>query len=212
MIRTLFRSSLATLCLLSLPFAAMADEQDVAAERLNTLLSSANTMSADFSQMTLSSNGANLQEATGSLVLKRPGMFRWHTDAPAEQLLVSDGEQIWLYDPDLEQVTIQKMDKRLTHTPALLLSGDVSKLQENFVITVIESGNIAEFLLTPKANDTLFDNLRLSFMDGRINDMQMSDAVGQRTNILFQDVKINEPVQQREFTFEIPPGVDVISE
>ena len=80
MIRTLFRSSLATLCLLSLPFAAMADEQDVAAERLNTLLSSANTMSADFSQMTLSSNGANLQEATGSLVLKRPGMFRWHTD------------------------------------------------------------------------------------------------------------------------------------
>lgn len=212
MIKTLFRSSLATLCLLSLPFSALADEQSAAAERLNTLLSSANTMSADFSQMTLSSNGANLQEATGNLVLKRPGMFRWHTDPPAEQLLVSDGEQIWLYDPDLEQVTIQKMDKRLTHTPALLLSGDVSKLEENFVITVVESGNVAEFLLTPRVNDTLFDNLRLSFLDGKINDMQMSDAVGQRTNILFRDVKINAPMQQRQFTFEIPPGVDVISE
>jgi outer membrane lipoprotein carrier protein len=204
MIKTFFRSSLATLCLLSLPFAAMADEQSVAAERLNILLSRASTMSANFSQMTLSSNGASLQEATGSLVLKRPGMFRWHTDPPAEQLLVSDGEQIWLYDPDLEQVTIQKMDKRLTHTPALLLSGDVSKL--------IESGVVSEFRLTPKANDTLFDNLRLSFQGEKINDMQMSDAIGQRTNILFQNVKTNESMQQSQFSFDIPSGVDVISE
>lgn len=212
MIKTFFRSSLATLCLLGLPLAALADEQSIAAERLNTLLSRANTMSADFSQMTLSSNGANLQQATGKLVLQRPGMFRWHTDAPAEQLLVSDGEQIWLYDPDLEQVTIQKMDKRLTHTPALLLSGDVSQLEENFDLAVVESGNIAEFMLTPKVNDTLFDSLRLSFLDGKINDMQLSDAVGQRTNILFQDVRLNEGVQQDQFTFDIPPGVDVISE
>ncbi|MFT6429365.1 MAG: outer membrane lipoprotein carrier protein [Halopseudomonas sp.] len=212
MIKTFFRSSLATLCLLSLPFAAMADEQSVAAERLNILLSRASTMSANFSQMTLSSNGASLQEATGSVVLKRPGMFRWHTDPPAEQLLVSDGEQIWLYDPDLEQVTIQKMDKRLTHTPALLLSGDVSKLEENFNITVIESGDVSEFLLTPKANDTLFDNLRLSFQGEKINDMQMSDAIGQRTNILFQNVKTNESMQQSQFSFDIPSGVDVISE
>jgi outer membrane lipoprotein carrier protein len=212
MIKTLFRSSLAALCLIALPMAAHADAEAVAAERLNTLLSRANTMSADFSQMTLSSNGANLQESSGRLVLKRPGMFRWHTAPPAEQLLVSDGEQIWLYDPDLEQVTIQKMDKRLTHTPALLLSGDVSKLQENFDITVIESGNVSEFLLTPKVNDTLFDNLRLSFLDGKINDMQLSDAVGQRTNILFQGVKVNESVQQSDFSFEVPPGVDVISE
>jgi outer membrane lipoprotein carrier protein len=212
MIKTFFRSSLATLCLLSLPFSAMADEQSVAAERLNILLSRANNMTADFSQMTLSSNGASLQEATGSVVLKRPGMFRWHTDPPAEQLLVSDGEQIWLYDPDLEQVTIQKMDKRLTHTPALLLSGDVSALEENFNITVVESGDVSEFLLTPKANDTLFDNLRLSFLGGKLNDMQMSDAIGQRTNILFHDVTLNQGVQQGQFTFDIPPGVDVISE
>ncbi|WP_373186023.1 outer membrane lipoprotein chaperone LolA [Halopseudomonas sp.] len=212
MIKTLFRSSLATLCLIGLPFAALAEEQGAAAERLNTLLSRANTMTAGFSQMTLSSNGANLQEASGSLVLKRPGMFRWHTVPPAEQLLVSDGEQIWLYDPDLEQVTIQKMDKRLTHTPALLLSGDVSTLEENFDITVVESGNVSEFLLTPRVNDTLFDSLRLSFLDGKINDMQLSDAVGQRTNILFHDVTVNQGVQQEQFTFDIPSGVDVISE
>ncbi len=211
MLKSLFRHSLAALCLFSLPTMVMADE-DAAAQRLNTLLSHASTMTADFSQMTLSSNGASMQETTGNLALKRPGMFRWHTDAPAEQELVSNGQTIWLYDPDLEQVTIQEMDQRLTHTPALLLSGDVSKLQENFTITWEDSGNVIDFTLTPKVSDTLFDSLRLSFRDGVINDMQMSDAVGQRTNILFQDVQLNQSMNEEQFTFDIPDGIDVISE
>ncbi|WOD13068.1 outer membrane lipoprotein chaperone LolA [Pseudomonas sp. NyZ704] len=211
MLKSLFRHSLAALCLFSLPAMVMADE-DAAAQRLNTLLSNASTMTADFSQMTLSANGASMQETTGNLALKRPGMFRWHTDAPAEQELVSNGETIWLYDPDLEQVTIQEMDQRLTHTPALLLSGDVSKLQENFTITWEDSGNVIDFTLTPKVSDTLFDSLRLSFRDGVINDMQMSDAVGQRTNILFQDVQLNQSMNEEQFTFDIPDGIDVISE
>lgn len=211
MLKSLVRHSLATLCLFSLPALVMADEE-AAAQRLNGLLSNASTMTADFSQMTLSANGSSMQETTGNLALKRPGMFRWHTDAPAEQELVSDGKQIWLYDPDLEQVTIQAMDQRLTHTPALLLSGDVSALQENFSITWQDSGNVIDFTLTPKVNDTLFDSLRLSFRDGVINDMQMSDAVGQRTNILFQDVQLNQRLDEDQFTFAIPDGIDVISE
>ncbi|MBQ0743329.1 MAG: outer membrane lipoprotein chaperone LolA [Pseudomonas sp.] len=211
MLKSLFRHSLAALCLFSLSAMVMADE-DAAAQRLNTLLSNASTMTADFSQMTLSANGASMQETTGNLALKRPGMFRWHTDAPAEQELVSNGQTIWLYDPDLEQVTIQEMDQRLTHTPALLLSGDVSKLQENFTITWEDSGNVIDFTLTPKVSDTLFDSLRLSFRDGVINDMQMSDAVGQRTNILFQDVQLNQSMNEEQFTFDIPDGIDVISE
>ena len=211
MLKSLFRHSLAAVCLFSLSAMVMADE-DAAAQRLNTLLSNASTMTADFSQMTLSANGASMQETTGNLALKRPGMFRWHTDAPAEQELVSNGQTIWLYDPDLEQVTIQEMDQRLTHTPALLLSGDVSKLQENFTITWEDSGNVIDFTLTPKVSDTLFDSLRLSFRDGVINDMQMSDAVGQRTNILFQDVQLNQSMNEEQFTFDIPDGIDVISE
>ncbi|MFN3580327.1 MAG: outer membrane lipoprotein chaperone LolA [Pseudomonas sp.] len=212
MFKALIRHSAAAICLFSLPMLASADDQAEAAARLNGLLSNATTMKADFSQMTLSSNGANLQETTGNLSLKRPGMFRWHTDAPMEQELVSDGQQIWLYDPDLEQVTIQAMDQRLTHTPALLLSGDVSTLAENFDITWADSGDIVDFMLTPKVNDTLFDSLRLSFWGGVINDMQMSDAVGQRTNIMFQNVELNEDMGEEQFTFQVPDGVDVISE
>lgn len=212
MISTLLRSTITAVCLAALPLAALADNQAEAAERLNELLSRAQTMTGGFSQMTLSSNGANLQETTGTLALKRPGMFRWHTDPPLEQLLVSDGERIWLYDPDLQQVTIQTMDKRLSHTPALLLSGDVSQLQESFDIEWSKGGSVHDFTLTPKEADSMFDSLRVSFSDGVINDMQMSDPVGQRTNILFRNVELNAPLDDAQFTFEAPDGVDVISE
>ena len=212
MTSTFLRSTIAAVCLAALPLAALADDQAEAAERLNDLLSRAQTMTGGFSQMTLSSNGANLQETTGTLALKRPGMFRWHTDPPLEQLLVSDGQRIWLYDPDLQQVTIQTMDKRLSHTPALLLSGDVSQLQENFDIEWSKGGSVQDFTLTPKEADSMFDSLRVSFSDGVINDMQMSDPVGQRTNILFRNVELNKPLDDAQFTFDVPDGVDVISE
>ncbi|CEA05343.1 Outer-membrane lipoprotein carrier protein [Pseudomonas saudimassiliensis] len=212
MISNLLRSTLTAVCLAALPLAALADAQAEAAKRLNELLSSAQTMTGGFSQMTLSANGANLQETTGTLALKRPGKFRWHTDPPLEQVLVSDGKQIWLYDPDLEQVTIQAMDQRLSHTPALLLSGDVSQLQENFDIQWTEGGSVQDFTLTPKEADSMFDSLRLSFSNGVINDMQMSDPVGQRTNILFRNVELNQALGDAQFTFEVPDGVDVISE
>jgi outer membrane lipoprotein carrier protein len=146
------------------------------------------------------------------MALKRPGQFRWQTDAPMEQLLVSDGKQVWLYDPDLEQVTIQALDQRLTHTPALLLSGDVSKISENFEISHQESSGVVDFVLKPKARDTLFDNLRLSFRNGVINDMQLIDSVGQRTNILFAGVKMNAPLSASLFRFVPPAGTDIIQD
>ncbi|HEC53396.1 MAG TPA: outer membrane lipoprotein carrier protein LolA, partial [Pseudomonas sabulinigri] len=117
-----------------------------------------------------------------------------------------------LYDPDLEQVTIQKLDQRLTHTPALLLSGDVSALAENFSISWKEGSAVDDFVLSPKASDSMFETLRLSFRNGVINDMQLNDPIGQRTNILFQGVKLNQPVDASQFNFTVPDGVDVISE
>ncbi|MGM8934334.1 outer membrane lipoprotein chaperone LolA [Pseudomonas neustonica] len=214
MLKSLLRGPVLLLCacVLAMPTMAAGTDQESAAKRLNELLSAANTMSATFSQMTLSSNGSSLQETTGQVTLQRPGMFRWHTDAPLEQVLVSNGKKIWLYDPDLEQVTIQALDQRLTHTPALLLSGDVSTLSENFSISWQEGSTVDDFVLSPKASDTMFETLRLSFRDGVINDMQLNDPIGQRTNILFQGVKLNEPVDAGQFNFTIPEGVDVISE
>ena len=208
MIRSLLLALL-SVALVSLPVSAA---DSAAVKRLTELLNQAQTLTGRFSQLTLDASGTNLQESTGEMALKRPGQFRWHTDAPMEQLLVSDGKQVWLYDPDLEQVTIQPLDQRLTHTPALLLSGDVSKISENFEISHQESSGVVDFVLKPKARDTLFDNLRLSFRNGVINDMQLIDSVGQRTNILFAGVKMNAPLNASLFRFVPPAGTDIIQD
>ncbi|ACO78993.1 outer-membrane lipoprotein carrier protein [Azotobacter vinelandii CA] len=189
---------------------AQADERSI--QRLTQLLDRAQTLTARFSQLSLDGSGTQLQETSGEMALKRPGLFRWHTDAPQEQLLVSNGKTVWLYDPDLEQVTVRSLDQRLTHTPALLLSGDLSKIGENFEITHKEAGGVVDFILKPKSKDTLFDNLRLSFRDGVVNDMQLIDGVGQRTNILFFGVKMNQSLDAAQFDFKVPEGTDVIQE
>ncbi|KQQ59874.1 outer membrane lipoprotein chaperone LolA [Pseudomonas syringae] len=205
----LIRLLLATALTLS-TVAAHADSKDVA--RLTQLLEKSQTLTGRFSQMTLDGSGTQLQETTGEMTLQRPGQFNWHTDAPQEQLMVSDGKKVSLWDPDLQQVTIKTLDQRLTQTPALLLSGDVSKISESFDITAREAGGVLDFTLKPKSKDTLFDNLRLSFRNGLINDMQLVDNVGQRTNILFTGVKANEPVPAGKFQFQVPKGADVIQE
>lgn len=206
LIRALFASAL-----LFALIPAQADQAE-SVKRLTGLLQQAETLTGRFSQLSLDGTGTQLQETSGEIALKRPGQFRWHTDEPMEQLLVSNGKKVWLYDPDLEQVTIQTLDQRLTHTPALLLSGDVSAISDNFEVSHEQAGEVVDFTLKPKAKDTLFDSLRLSFRSGVINDMQMVDGVGQRTNILFQGVELNKPLKADLFTFEIPEGADVISE
>ncbi|MFF7710073.1 outer membrane lipoprotein chaperone LolA [Pseudomonas sp. NPDC007930] len=190
--------------------AAQADE--AAVKSLTQLLEQSQTLTGRFSQLTLDAGGTQLQETSGELSLQRPGLFYWHTDAPQEQLMVSDGQKVSLWDPDLEQVTIKKLDQRLTQTPALLLSGDTSKISQSFDITAKQSGDVIDFTLKPKTKDTLFDSLRLSFRRGTLNDMQLIDSVGQRTNLLFTGIKANEAIPASKFKFDIPKGADVIQE
>ena len=191
-------------------FSAHADQASVAS--LTNLLDKSKTLTARFSQLTLDGGGTQLQETTGEMAVQRPGLFFWKTDAPNEQTIVSDGKKVTLWDPDLEQATIKTLDPRLSQTPALLLSGDVSKISESFEITSKQQSNVIDFTLKPKSKDTLFDSLRLSFRNGVINDMQLIDSVGQRTNILFTGVKANESVPASTFKFDIPKGADVIQE
>ena len=191
-------------------FSASAAQPDV--QSLTNLLEKSKTLTANFSQLTLDGGGTRLQETTGEMALQRPGLFYWHTNAPQEQTMVSDGQKVTLWDPDLEQATIKKLDQRLTQTPALLLSGDVSKISESFDITSKQAGGVIDFTLKPKTKDTLFDSLNLSFRNGVINNMRLVDSVGQRTDILFGDVKANEPIPAAKFKFDIPKGADVIQE
>lgn len=202
------KKTLATLAVgLAMPLTALASE---GAERLSHILEPMQTYAAAFEQQILDASGQRLQEAQGNMWLSRPGRFRWEVDAPYQQLVVSDGDEVVLYDPDLEQATVQALDQRVTHTPALLLSGSSDDLVENFDVTRSQQGSAERFLLLPKDPDTLFEELEMTFRGERLVGLEMVDSTGQRTAIAFREVDMNQSIDDGRFAFEIPEGTDVI--
>lgn len=182
-----------------------------AAEELSSILRSYETYQADFIQIVVGENGGRVQETRGSLKAKRPGLFYWETAAPLSQFIVSDGETVEVYDPDLEQVTIHKLDDRVQSTPALLLSGEVDNLDETYEVSQRRIGELTrEFTLVPRGADSLFVSLRLSFFDGELQEMRMEDSLAQISILSFDSIELNKDVDQSAFTLEYPEEVDVI--
>ncbi|MDR5867620.1 outer membrane lipoprotein chaperone LolA [Halomonas koreensis] len=200
--------TLATLALLALaPLTALAE---TGAERLARMLAPVETYVADFDQQILDGSGQRLQQASGRMWLSRPGRFRWEVDAPYRQLVVSDGDEVTLYDPDLEQATVQALDDRVTHTPALLLSGSTDQLTESYEVSRTQQGTAETFTLRPRSADTLFEELKLTFYGERLGFLQMTDSTGQRTAIEFDGVEQNVAVAESRFSVDLPAGTDVI--
>ncbi|MGM0783261.1 MAG: outer membrane lipoprotein chaperone LolA [Pseudomonadota bacterium] len=206
---TVKKSLSALVAALAVPMTALADE---GAERLTAILEPLESYQASFEQLILDGSGERLQETRGRMWLSRPGRFRWEVDAPYEQVVVSDGEEVSLYDPDLEQVTVQALDQRVTHTPALLLSGSTSELTESYQVSYRQRDGADSFTLVPKAADTLFEELEMTFRDRRLSFLQMTDSMGQETAIEFNDVEMNASIDSARFELEVPDGVDVIRE
>ncbi|MCW8885850.1 MAG: outer membrane lipoprotein chaperone LolA [Motiliproteus sp.] len=200
------------LSLLLLGFSSYSFANNTATENLHRLLSTLNSFSADFEQLVLDSSGSRLQASHGHVDLRRPGLFRWQTNEPFPQLLVSDGETLWLYDEDLEQVTQQSVDRRLTNTPALLLSGDLSDLQKSFVISGPVIGDEGVYRLTPIDENAMFAVMRIMFTEGQPVEMQLEDNLGQQTSVVFSNRLFNPMLDPDLFTFEIPEDADVIVE
>lgn len=194
--------------------AAPNDSQDLGAKKLVALLSNLQNMKADFKQLVLDAKGTQVQDVTGKMYVKRPGQFRWDVASPFEQQIISDGSKVYVYDKDLSQVSIRKLDKQVGNTPALLLSGNPDELDKSFDITALSApmGNAYQFELRPRSKEKLFDVLKVSFRDGVITDMFMQDGLGQRTSIDFLQPQINGDVPASMFSFVAPKGADVIDE
>ena len=180
------------------------------AERLTYMLEPLETYEARFEQLILDGSGERLQQANGQMWLSRPGKFRWEVDAPYRQEVVSDGAEVYLFDPDLEQVTVQALDQRITHTPALLLSGSVGELTESYEVSRQQQDDSETFRLVPKSPDTLFEELHMTFRGEQLAALQMIDSTGQETVIEFNDVRTNHSIDASRFAFQIPDGTDVI--
>jgi outer membrane lipoprotein carrier protein len=182
-----------------------------AADELASLLESYESYQADFIQIVVNGNGNQVQETRGTLKAKRPGLFYWETSAPLSQFVVSNGETVEVYDPDLEQVTIHNLDERVQSTPALLLSGEVDNLEETYRVSGRKVGEYTrEFTLEPKSQDSLFTSLRLTFYKGELQEMRMQDSLSQISILSFDRIRVNEPVEASAFTLDYPEGVDII--
>ncbi|RBP22215.1 outer membrane lipoprotein carrier protein [Marinobacter pelagius] len=188
-----------------------AEQSREAASELASILKSYESYQANFIQIVVNENGSRVQETQGELKAKRPGLFYWETSAPLPQFIVSNGETVEVYDPDLEQVTIHKLDDRVQTTPALLLSGEVGNLNETYKVSQRRIGeNTQEFTLIPRSPDSLFTSLRLSFFKGELQEMRMKDSLSQLSILSFDDIRLNETVDASAFTLEYPDGVDII--
>lgn len=182
-----------------------------AVDELANLLSRATTFQAQFVQFIADKNGA-IQQTSGTLKARKPGYFFWHTDPPLEQVIVSDGNKVQVYDPDLEQVTVQQMDDQKKQSPAMLLSGDVEKIRVNYQVSREGMENIQVFSLVPVSNESLFDRLQLKFIDQTLVEMRLRDGLGQKTTLSFLNVIMNPVFTDADFQLQLPDGVDIIAE
>lgn len=204
---------LLAICAVTVSVTAMAatTSAEKPAARLAAILKDYRTYQADFIQIVVDAKGSKVQESRGHLKAKRPGLFYWESAKPMSQFIAADGKTVKVYDPDLEQVTIQPMDKQMASTPALLLSGQVDNLAQTYDVSVETQGtNTTEFTLVPKNPDSLFLSLRLTFFKGELQEMRLHDSLDQRSILSFDHVIVNKPVDNAAFELKYPDDVDVI--
>ncbi len=184
-----------------------------AAIALTQALEGFETLRARFRQRVEDSRGTLLREAAGSLEASRPERFRWEVETPFAELLIGDGRMLWLWDPDLEQLTIRPYDDRLAQTPARLLSGSAADVVNSFDITArVRTEQRSVYELRPLAGEGLFERLDIILTGGVPRALVVHDSLGQRTEVLFEDVGVDVDIADDRFTFEIPEGADVLRE
>lgn len=177
---------------------------------LREFFSGIETIRGGFRQVLFDARGEAVEASAGELAIAKPGRFRWHYTDPYEQLIVADGEHIWLYDVDLEQVTVREQTDSLSQSPAMLLGGDRTAL-DGFRYLGSYSRDGDDWLrLEPVAPESDFRYVSLAFAGGELEKMELADALGQVTRIEFSTLEYNEPLDAALFSFEPPPGVDVI--
>jgi len=194
--------------LLWLPAAAGAASVD----SLKAFLNQTTSAKARFAQMVLDKNLKMLQQATGTMQFSRPGKFRWEYNKPYEQTIVGDGSRLWIYDKDLNQVTVRKLDRALGSSPAALLAGS-NEIEKNYTLASVGSQEGLDWLeAVPKIQDNAFERIRLGFGKAGLEAMELRDRFGQVTVIKFADLERNPKLSPEAFQFTPPKGADVISE
>lgn len=176
---------------------------------LAEFFSKVKTFKAQFSQIVIDDNGNEIQNSSGIVYLERPNQFRWDYQKPYEQIIVGDGEKIWIYEPDLDQVTVKHQGAAIDNTPAQMLASDVP-IEKNFLINDLGmNGKEAWVELIPKQEEATFLLIKLAFQEGELSKMLLGDSLGNQTELIFTQVQSNSKLEKNIFVFTPPNDVDV---
>ncbi|MBA8883216.1 outer membrane lipoprotein chaperone LolA [Dokdonella fugitiva] len=198
--------------LAALTLATQAVAADSARARMEAFSRGLHAVSGRFSQSVTDANGHRGDASRGTLALEAPRQFRWETLAPYQQTIVADGAKVWVYEPDLEQVSVRNQSAAEAHSPLTVLT-DLSQLDSQF--TASESGEhdgLAWLRLASKAKEPEFEYAELGFDAASLQRMRFKDQLGNVTEIRFSDWKRNPALPADAFRFTPPEGVDVVGD
>lgn len=167
---------------------------------------------ADFHQVVTDKQGRKVQEVDGEMQLKRPNKFRWDYNKPYEQQIISDGNQVWLYDTELAQVTVRELNKSIGSSPAALLAGGDAIDKSFKLVNAASKDNLDWVSANPKDKESGFEKILMGFKDNKLQEMSLIDSFGHTTKIVFSQVEVNPALEEKTFLFKPPKGVDVVGE
>ena len=195
--------------LLLLPGPCVADDP-IARQAVIDYINGLRSLSARFEQRRHDETGGLLEVAQGECRIERPGRFRWQYEDPYPQLIVSDGARLWIYDEDLEQVTVNAFEGTASDSPAALLASDAD-VASHYVVSALDEDEAGRqwWRFEPREGSRV-QGVELGFVDGEVSAMRLSDQLGQTTALVFDDIERNQPIAAGTFNFEPPPGVDVL--
>lgn len=180
--------------------------------RLNAFAHDLHSLTGHFSETLTNVNGQAGKASSGTMALQAPRQFRWDTLTPYKQVIVADGSRVWLYDPELEQVTVRKQSTEESHSPLTVLT-DVTQLDHNFKVTEQgEHDGLVWLRLTSTAPEPQFDYADLGFDASGLARMRFRDQLGSTTDIRFSDWQRNVDIPPSTFNFVPPKGADVIGD
>ncbi len=180
-------------------------------EQLKSFLDTNRSSRGVFVQTVVGKSGRKPQKSAGIFALQRPGKFRWSYEKPYKQLLVSDGNKLWSFDPDLNQVAVKKLGAAFGASPAALLAGQ--DLDKNFILKEAAAADGIEFVeATPKGGDTSFERIKIGFVARQPVSMEIHDSFGQITLLRFTQFEANPVLPAELFRFVAPAGADVVGE
>jgi outer membrane lipoprotein carrier protein len=181
-------------------------------DRLHEFVEGAKTMRAQFSQSVVDRSGKVTNESGGIMQFSRPGKFRWEYVKPYPQLIVGDGQKLWIWDNDLNQVTVKRLTDSLGSSPAALLAGS-NEIERSFTLVDGGSSEGVDWLQAkPRDKDSTFDSIRMGFGEAGLQMMELVDNFGQKTIIRFAKVEKNPKLGADQFKFTPPKGADVVGE